>query len=239
MTTRCNQFLNLAMQDEKCRAGIKGASYQWAGKFGVIQAKEDYPELDTIMSEWECGDGKNTWTYAMYGFEMFRHYFAHGVRACVYWNIALDHLKKSTWGRDQNSLINVIDGEVIYNPDYYMVKHFAYFVKKGAVMLETKSSFNTNTAVFKNPDGSRVAVLMNPFEFEKVVTIEGKNYRLAPVRSIPSYFDRSAYKKDKNSVMFLTIITLFLCPLFIFEANIPPCLCRGREQEYLRATERT
>ena len=47
-------------------------------------------------------------------------------------------------------------------------------------MLDVKGHFTTNTAVFKNPDGSRVAVIMNPFDFEKIVTIEGKNYVLKP-----------------------------------------------------------
>lgn len=179
-TTRHNSFLNLAMQNEKCRASIKGVSYQWAGKLGILSCEEDYPELDTINSEWECGEGENTWDYAMYGFEMWRHYFAHGARACVYWNLALDERCASTWGWGQNSMINVIDGEIRYNPDYYMVKHYAHLVKQGAVMLSTKGGFSTNSAVFKNPDGSRVGIFMNPFNFAKTITIEGKNYSLKP-----------------------------------------------------------
>ncbi len=180
LTTRHNSFLNLAMQNEKCRKAIKGVSYQWAGKLGILSCEEDYPNLDTINSEWECGEGKNEWDYAMYGFEMWRHYFAHGARACVYWNLALDERCASTWGWGQNSMINIIDGEVRYNPDYYMVKHFAHFVKQGAVMLSTKGGFSTNSAVFKNPDGSIVAILMNPFDFDKTVSINGKNYILKP-----------------------------------------------------------
>lgn len=178
--TRHNRYLNLAMQNPVIRNGIKGVSYQWAGKMGILSCEEDYPELDTINSEWECGEGKNTWDYAMYGFENWRHYFAHGARACVYWNIALDSRRESTWGWGQNSLMT-IDGEnITYNPDYYMVKHFAHKVKQGAVMLETKGSMTTNTCVFRNPDGSRTAVIMNPFEFEKTLTIEDKNYILKP-----------------------------------------------------------
>ena len=180
LTTRHNGFLNLIMQDPKCAKNISGASYQWAGKFGILQAEEDYPELNLINSEVECGEGKNTWDYAMYSFEMYRHYFAHGARACTYWNMALDERKMSSWGWSQNSLINVINGEVVYNPDYYMVKHFSHFVKRGAVMLETRGHFNTNTAVFKNPNGERVAVIMNPFDKNKTVTIEGKNFVLKP-----------------------------------------------------------
>ncbi|MBR5516141.1 MAG: glycosyl hydrolase [Clostridia bacterium] len=180
LDTRHSSFLKLAMQNERIRNGIKGASYQWAGKMGILYCEEDYPWLDTINSEWECGDGNNEWEYAMYGFENWRHYFAHGARACVYWNLALDCRSESTWGWPQNSMVKVVDNEIIYNPDYYMVKHFAHFVKQGAVMLNTKGSFSTNAAVFENTDGSRVAILMNPFDFEKVITVENNNYILKP-----------------------------------------------------------
>lgn len=177
---RHNNYLNLAMQYDKCRKGIKGASFQWAGKFGIMQAQEDYPDLNFIHSECECGDGTNTWQYAMYTFEMLRHYFKFGARACVYWNTALDYTASSSWGWEQNSLITVKDGKCIFNPDFYAVKHFAHFVEEGAVMLKTESRFNTNTAVFKNPNGIRVAIIMNPFNFEKTVSIEGVNYKLKP-----------------------------------------------------------
>ncbi len=180
LTHRHNNYLNLAMQRPKCREGIKGASFQWAGKFGIMQASEDYPNLDFIHSECECGDGTNTWAYAKYTFEMLRHYFRFGARACVYWNTALDHTAMSTWGWRQNSLITVKDGKCVFNPDFYAIKHFAHFVDEGAVMLKTEGHFNTNTAVFQNPDGGVVAIIMNPFNFEKTVTIENVNYKLKP-----------------------------------------------------------
>ena len=168
------------MQNPVIRDSIKGVSYQWAGKMGILNCEEDYPQLDTVNSEWECGEGKNTWDYAMYGFETWRHYFAHGSRACVYWNIALDSRNQSTWGWGQNSLMTIDGDDITYNPDYYMVKHFANKVKQGAVMLKTEGGMSTNSCVFRNSDGSRVAVIMNPFEFEKTLTIENNNYILKP-----------------------------------------------------------
>lgn len=178
-----NQYLNKIMQNPKCREHIKGAAFQWAGKFAVMQAKEDYPDLDLIQSECQCGDGKNSWDYAMYTYHLMHHYFFHGVRANVYWNMALENDGLSTWGWRQNSLISVKDGEYTLNPEFYLLKHFAHFVKRGAVMLSTKGEMSSNATVFKNPDGSVVAVVLNPFDFEKVLTIEGKNYKLKP-RSI-------------------------------------------------------
>ena len=185
LTSRHNQFLGKAMEDEKCRAAIKGASYQWAGKFGVTQIHEDFPELDTLNGEMECGDGQNTWQHAIYLYEMMHHYFKYGARACVYWNMALANHGLSTWGWRQNSLISVDDGKFEYTPEFYLIKHFAKFVKKGAVMLRTEGRHSSNSTVFKNEDGSRVLVTLNPFDKEKVLTVEGKNYILAP-RSLNS-----------------------------------------------------
>ena len=47
-------------------------------------------------------------------------------------------------------------------------------------MLKTTGEFSSNTTVFENPDNSRVAVVMNPFAEEKVLTLENKNYVLKP-----------------------------------------------------------
>ena len=179
-TTRHHQFLAKAMEDEKFRKAISGASYQWAGKFGITQAYEDYPELDTINGEMECCDGQNSWQQAFYANEMMHHYFRYGSRACVYWNMALVKDSISTWGWKQNSLISVGDGEYEYTNDFYAIKHFAHFVKKGAVLLSTKGRASSCATVFRNPDGTRAAVIVNPYDFEKVLTIEDKNYVLPP-----------------------------------------------------------
>ena len=178
--TRYYQYVGSVMQNKKCREHIKGIAFQWAGKFAIAQAAEDYPEVAFIHSEGECGDGNNTWDYAMYTYEMYHHYFKNGARANVYWNMALDNDGLSSWGWRQNSLISVKNGEYRYNPEFYLVKHFAKFVKRGAVMLAATGDFSSNTTVFENADGSRVAIIVNPFGFEKTVSLENTSYTLKP-----------------------------------------------------------
>lgn len=175
-----NGFLNKIMQNPKCRENIKGAAYQWCGKYAIMQAQEDYPELDLIQSECQCGDGKNTWEHAIYTYELMHHYFKFGAKANVYWNMALENEGLSSWGWYQNSLISVKNGEYVFNPEFYVYKHFSHFVKRGAVMLKTTGEFSSNTTVFENPDGSRIAIVMNPFSEEKILTIECNNYVLKP-----------------------------------------------------------
>lgn len=178
--TRHRQYLGYAMQYKGFDKAISGVAYQWAGKFGITQCSEDYPHLNTINSEMECGDGNNTWEYAMYSYEMMHHYFKFGSRACVYWNMALPFSSMSTWGWKQNSLVVVNDDEYVFSPEFYLIKHFAHFVKEGAVMLSTKGGMSSNATVFQNPDGTKVAVIMNPYDIEKVVSIEGNSYALDP-----------------------------------------------------------
>lgn len=173
-------MLGRILQNPKCRKYIKGAAFQWEGKYAIMQAKEDYPELDLIHSECQCGEGDNSWEYAMYTCSLMHHYFYNGVRANVYWNMALENDGMSTWGWHQNSLISVKDGDFTLNPEFYVIKHFAHFVKRGAVMLSTKGEFSSNSTVFKNPDGSLVAVIMNPYYDEKTISIGENSYTLAP-----------------------------------------------------------
>ncbi len=182
-----NEYLNYIMQNEKLRNSVKGAAFQWNGKFAIMQAKEDYPQLDFIQSECQCGDGKNSWDYAMYTYNMIHHYTVNGARANVYWNMALENGGVSTWGWVQNSLISVEDGQFTYNPEFYVMKHFGHFVKRGAQLLSVKGDMSSNVTAFKNPDGSIVAVVLNPFDFEKTVTIGDKSYILPP-RSFSTVF---------------------------------------------------
>lgn len=179
-TTRYHQYTGIVMEDDVCREKVKGISYQWAGKWGVQATRDAYPDLELIQSESECGDGQNTWTYAMYIFEMMRHYFRNGVSAYVYWNMALKEGGESTWGWHQNSLVTVKDGHAKFNPEFYLMKHFSHFVRPGAKVLRTVGTMSPYALAFVNPDGDKVVVLMNPYDTEKTVTIEGENYILAP-----------------------------------------------------------
>lgn len=179
-TTRYHQYAGIVMEDPVCRRAVKGIAYQWAGKSAVQATHDAYPDLELIQSESECGDSQNTWTAAMYIFEMIRHYFRNGVTAYVYWNMALREGGESTWGWHQNSLVTVKDGKATYTPEFYLMKHFSHFVKPGAKVLTTLGTMSPNCLAFENPDGGRVVVMMNPYDFVKTVTVEGKSYPLPP-----------------------------------------------------------
>lgn len=178
--TRYCDYLGVAMQDPKARKYIKGVGYQWAGKFALPQTRDDYPDLELIQTESECGDGENSWDQMIMIYGLARHYFRFGASAYVYWNLALKEGQPSTWGWRQNSLISVKDGKAKYTPEFYMMKHFSHFVKRGAKYVEMKGEFASNCTCFKNPDGSYVLVVGNPYRTEQIISVGGKSYALPP-----------------------------------------------------------
>ena len=178
--TRYHDYLGYAMQNEQARKYIKGVGYQWAGKFALHQTHADYPDLEIIQTESECGGGENSWDHMMYIFELMHLYFRHGASAYVYWNIALENDSSSTWGWCQNSLMHVLDGKPNYTPEFYLMKHFAHFVERGAKYVKMKGEFSSSCVAFENPNGEKVVVVMNPYKTEKIVELAGKSYSLPP-----------------------------------------------------------
>lgn len=183
LRTRYCDYLGYAMKDENARKYIKAVGYQWAGKGALVDTHDDYPELEIIQTESECGNGENSWGQMMYIFENMRHYFRFGASAYVYWNIALEGDSSSTWGWRQNSLLHVVDGKGTYTPEFYLMKHFSHFVKRGAKYVSLKGEYSSSCVAFRNPDGSLVIVTANPYKVERIITVEGVSYTLPP-RSI-------------------------------------------------------
>jgi glucosylceramidase len=73
-----------------------------------------------------------------------KHYFKNGANAYMYWNMILDETGKSQWGWKQNSMISIekASGKVVYNPEYYLMKHLSYFVEPGSKNIPVGSDEN-------------------------------------------------------------------------------------------------
>ena len=77
-----------------------------------------------------------------------------------------------------------VDGDkAVFTPEYYLMKHFSHFVKRGAKYVTMKGEMASDCTCFKNPDGGYVLVIDNPYKEPQVVTVMGKSYELKP-RSI-------------------------------------------------------
>ncbi len=178
--SRYNEYTLTVLDDPAARRYIKGVMYQWEGKNALRQSVESFPELAYVQSENECGDGENTWEYANYVFELMRHYITGGVCAYVYWNAVLPRGGVSTWGWKQNSMITTDRGEARREYEYYIFRHAAQFVRRGARVLRLGGKMSGNAFGFENPDGTRVLVVQNPLAYEKRVGFGGAVFSLAP-----------------------------------------------------------
>ena len=161
--TNYHRYAETVLLDDAARKVISGVGYQWGGKNAIAQTHESFPELRLMQTENECGNGENSWKYMEYVFDLMHHYFKNGVEAYTYWNMVLEDGGCSTWGWHQNSMItvNAAEGTYALEPEYYLMRHFAGFVQRGARLLKLRGRFAANAMAFENPDGSVVLVVHN------------------------------------------------------------------------------
>jgi glucosylceramidase len=154
--------IDTIMQNPVTSKYITGVSFQWAGKQAIPGVHTKYPNLKLMQSETECGNGSNDWKAAEYTFSLMKHYFEHGISIYTFWNSVLDETGKSMWGWKQNSMITIESKtrEVKYNPEFYLLKHFSYFIQPGARKLKTTGN-NAEMLAFVNPDNSLIVIIGN------------------------------------------------------------------------------
>lgn len=153
---------------------VKRVGYQWAGKEALPDAYAKwYPKgIQLMMTEQECGDGKNDLSGALHSWDLMKHYLNHGVSIYEYWNISLMADCVSRWGWRQNSLVVVNEKDKTYRftPEYYVLKHASHYVLPGAKRLELDGTYS-DVLAFLNEDGSVVVVAGNTTDQEQAVTI--------------------------------------------------------------------
>ncbi|MGB4661367.1 MAG: glycoside hydrolase family 30 protein [Mobilitalea sp.] len=172
-----NRYIDNILFDEEARKYITGIGYQWSGRTAISRTLESWPEIQLMQTENECGEGRNSWEYAEYVFGLLRHYFKNGVTAYTYWNMVLETGGVSTWGWPQNAMITIDSEtkEVIYNPEFYVMKQYSYYIKPGAVRMATTGHWNSMTSVFKNPNGELVIIVQNALNRDQDFTFEGED----------------------------------------------------------------
>jgi len=171
---RENHLLVDTVMNNKSGEYISSIGFQWAGKGAIAKIRETYPDIKLMQTESECGDGKNSWDYCFYTWNLMKHYFDNGISAYMYWNISLDiDPANNRWQWPQNSLISVdqVKKTYKYNPEYYLMKQFSHFVKPGAKLLQTEGN-NKAILAFINPDNSIILITANETELAQEMKIK-------------------------------------------------------------------
>ncbi|MDD4922261.1 MAG: glycoside hydrolase family 30 beta sandwich domain-containing protein, partial [Bacteroidales bacterium] len=170
---RYDDCAGVVLSDPEAAKYITGVGYQWDGKHAIATTAAKHPGVRLMQTESECGGSENNLKAALYTYSLVDHYFKAGANSYMYWNMILDRSGLSTWGWPQNSMISINRStrEVSYNMEFYVMKHFAHFVKSGASRLLTKG-YDENLLAFINPDKKIVVVLMNDTQFGKTYTVK-------------------------------------------------------------------
>lgn len=170
---RYDECAGVVLSDKGAAKYITGVGYQWDGKYAIGITAAKNPGIRLMQTESECGGGENNMQSAQYTFSLIDRYLKSGANSYMYWNMILDQSGLSSWGWRQNSLISINRNkrEADYNMEFYVMKHFAHFIKSGAFRLAT-SGYDENVLVFINPDNALILVVMNNSQFSKKYTVK-------------------------------------------------------------------
>lgn len=170
-------YVSRFFANHKVEKYIKGIGFQWDGKKAISTIHERYPHLSLVQTENECGNGENNWNSALHTWNLMKIYLNSGAQAYVYWNFILENPGVSNWGWRQNSMVtvDVKTKKVIYNPEFYLMKHFSHYIKKGAYKVKTIGY--DDAMAFVNPDGELILFIANTSNQPILFTIRqnGKN----------------------------------------------------------------
>lgn len=163
---------------------IYGIAFHWySGEHfdGLTFAHETAPNLKLIASEFCHGGLKPIWNNALkYAFDISGN-LNNFMSASCDWNILLDEnggpYNNRTTPCQAVMHYDTKSDKITIMPQYYAVKHFSSFIKKGAVRLGTSTySGLTGISAFKNPNGEIVAVITCKEETEQKCILRFDDY---------------------------------------------------------------
>jgi len=159
---------------------IDGVGFQYALTQHINDFTRQYPGTRVMHTETPCYMGENTWEQAIGLFNYFIDHMNAGCEIFSYWNMILDEKSESTWGWKQNSLLTIKDnGEVVYNPDFYVMKALSKDLKPGAKRVQCLCMVKESIA-FINPDGSIVILVsnLNDQDTKAVLTVDDQELEM-------------------------------------------------------------
>ena len=168
-------WFKVILDDPGAARYIAGIGLQYEGRKACQALHQEYPQWPLIETETPCHAGANSWSDAENSYAYYQQFLGGGVQAYTVWNMVLDQTGMSSWHWRQNSpvVIDTHTGTVTYTPEFYLTKHFSYFVRPGAVRLKLMGTWSDALA-FRNPDGTIVLIVANVGKSasDKVLTLQ-------------------------------------------------------------------
>jgi glucosylceramidase len=158
------------LDDAEARTMITGIGVQRDGNNALFTASQNpyyiSQHYHSMQTETNCWAGANSWNDAMNTFQQIWNHESANVNIYNMWNMILDadYNYVSWMTRAQNSMITITPASqtVKYNPEFYVMKHWSYYIRTGAVRVyNTNSNSNLRVMAFKNPDGTIILEVQN------------------------------------------------------------------------------
>lgn len=177
---------------------VAGAGFQWEGRDAIATIRKDYPGLEMIQTESECGGGTFDWAAGVHTFELIHHYLNNGCVDYTNWNSILGGNGRGpfmNWW--QNALVHINEQlprangtcTAYYTPEYYAYKHYSHFLCQGTDILN-KSVSKELLLVARRPDGLYVAVVGNESGYERSLKLDIDGHCIdinVPARSMNTF----------------------------------------------------
>jgi glucosylceramidase len=163
VTDRIADYVDPVLGDPKTLPDIAGVGFQYGGQKLLLATHEKYPGKKLAQTETECYGGWNAWDQGMMTFGRIIENTSNFANSYFFWNLVLDESGLSRWNWRQNSLLTVDrkTEQVIYNPEFYALKHFSATVIPGARRIAVSGGPFKAVVAFRNPDGSKVLAFSN------------------------------------------------------------------------------
>lgn len=175
-------YVDPILGDLKTAPGIVGVGYQYGGQKALLATHQKHPGKKLAQTETECYGGGNAWDQALLTFGHLIEDTANFANSYFFWNLVLDESGLSRWNWRQNSLLTVDrkTETVIYNPEFYAMKHFSATVLPGAQRIAVQGGPLQKVVAFQNLDGSRVLIILNDTDraISAVLDADGTPVRL-------------------------------------------------------------
>lgn len=169
------------LSDSALMSKVSGVGFQWEGRVSLPIIRRQYPNIEYMCSESECGWGSFDHGAAEHTFELINHYLGNGCIRYNFWNVVLADQGVSPWGWKQNALIRVdsATGTATLTPEYYAVRHYSNFLAPGSKVEKWKAEGSDKLPVLiaKNEAGKNLVFVGNFSDSKRRVAIPvGKKY---------------------------------------------------------------
>jgi glucosylceramidase len=182
-------YVDPVLGDPVTAPSITGVGYQYDGQIALLATHKKYPGKKMLETETECYNGENSWDEAQTTFQKITEDMNHFANGYTFWNLVLSEKSTSSWGWKQNSLLKIDTAakQIIYNPEFYSLKHFAHFLQPGAVRIglsalvaigdDSPGITEKSVVAFRNPTGELVLMISNRSSHDLPVTVRTEAHR--------------------------------------------------------------